>query len=188
MSFNLEKEILKYSPCCEQEKADKELILNLLKKEENLLNRDNKICHFTASSWIVNKEKTKILMIHHNIYNSWSWTGGHADGEEDLLDVSVREAQEETGLKNINILFKDIFSIEILTVNGHIKNGKYISAHLHLNLTFLLEADENDLLFIKPDENSGVKWFKLEDSINISNEDNMKIIYKKLNNKLNSIY
>ena len=37
-------------------------------------------------------------MVYHNIYDSWSWLGGHADGETDLLAVALREVKEETGL------------------------------------------------------------------------------------------
>lgn len=186
MFFNLKKEIYNYLPFNEQEKVDKEVILNLLETEDNLLSRENKICHFTASSWIVNKDKTKVLMIHHNIYNSWSWTGGHADNEKNLLEVSIKEAKEETGLKSISPILEEIYSIEILTVDGHMKNNQYVSSHLHLNVTYLLEADEENPLYIKPDENSGVQWFELKDIEKVSNEENMKVIYRKLNKKLES--
>lgn len=184
MIFDLKEELSRYTPENEQEKSDKKIMLDLLEKERNIFTRDNKIAHFTASSWVINEDRSKILMIHHNIYNSWSWTGGHADGEENLLKVAISEAKEETGLKIIKSLSQNIFSIEILTVNGHIKNNKYISAHLHLNVTYLLEANDRDRLSVKSDENSGVKWVKIDDVENISNEANMKIIYKKLNEKL----
>ena len=184
MPLKLEKEIINFFPCNEQEKSDKNILLDLLKSEKNIFSRKNKICHFTASSWIVNEEKTKILMIYHNIYDSWSWTGGHTDEETDLLKVAIMEAKEETGLENIKVLLEDIFSIEILTVDGHMKNGEYISSHLHLNITYLLEANERDTLSIKEDENSGVCWVDIEESEKISKEKNMKIIYKKLNEKL----
>ena len=59
-------------------------------------------------------------MIYHKIYNSWAWTGGHNDGDTNFLRVALKEAQEETGLKNINVISDDIFSIDVLTVNGHI--------------------------------------------------------------------
>lgn len=184
MSLKLEKEIIKFYPYNEQEKIDKDTLLNLLKNSKNIFSRENKICHFTASSWIVNEEKTKVLMIYHNIYDSWSWTGGHADNETDLLKVAVREAMEETGLKNIKVLLDDIFSIEILTVDGHIKNDKYVSDHLHLNVTYLLEAREKDMICAKEDENSGVCWVEIDKSEKISKEEKMKVIYKKLNEKL----
>jgi len=51
-----------------------------------------------------------------------------------------------------------------------------------------LEADENETLIIKPDENSGVKWIDLEECVNLCPEPHMKKIYKKLNKKLKAIY
>lgn len=184
MLLKLEKEIIEFSPYNDQEKSDKNILLKLLKNEKNIFSRENKICHFTASSWIVNEEKTKVLMIYHNIYNSWSWTGGHADEEMNLLKVALIEAKEETGLEKLKVLQEDIFSIEILTVDGHMKNGKYISSHFHLNITYLLEANEADILSIKEDENSGVCWINIEESEKIAKEEKMKVIYKKLNEKL----
>lgn len=174
-----------YVPCNEQEENDRYVILELLRTQDNILTRDNRTVHFSASSWLLNKEHTKVLMIYHNIYRSWSWTGGHADGEADLLAVAKREAMEETGVKNIRAVSDDIFSIEILTVDGHMKHGSYVPSHLHLNVTYLLETDEQEVLRIKPDENSGVKWFALDDALKACTEPWMvEHIYTKLNNKL----
>ena len=147
-----------YQPYNEQEENDRRVMLKLLETQPDILDRSNQVAHFSASAWVLNQNHTKILMIYHNIYHSWSWTGGHADGEANLLQVAVREAQEETGVQNIKVLSEDIFSLEILTVDGHEKRGKYVPSHLHLNVTYLLEADEEEVLRIKPDENSGVKW------------------------------
>ena len=153
----LKKQIEKYITYNEQEKNDKKIMLDYMEKFDNLLTRENEIAHFTASSWVVNKERTKILMIYHKIYNSWTWTGGHADGDKNLLYTAIRELKEETGVENVNILRDDIYSLETICVNGHIKRGKYVSSHLHFNLTYLLEVDEKENLKIKEDENSGVK-------------------------------
>ena len=153
----LKQQIQNYQPYNEQEIKDKEVMLKYLATFDNLLTRKNEFAHFTASAWVVNKERTKVLMIYHNIYQSWAWTGGHADGEE---------------------------SLEILTVNGHVKRGKYVSSHLHLNLTFLMEADEQEATKIKQDENSGVKWVSIEEATKVTNEVQMMPIYEKLNQKL----
>ena len=127
-------------------------------------------------------------MIYHNIYQSWAWTGGHSDGEADLLKVAIKELKEETGIKNVTVLKKDIFSLEILTVNGHIKKGKYVSSHLHLNLTYLLQVNEKETLHIKEDENSGVKWIPIEEVKNASKENWMiENIYTKINQKLKNM-
>ena len=183
--MSLLKQLKAYAPYNEQETNDKEVMIKLLEKESDIFTRENEVAHFTASSWLVNKEHTKVLMIYHNIYHSWSWTGGHADGETDLLAVAMREAMEETGVKTITPVGEDIFSIEILTVDGHIKRGKYVPSHLHLNVTYLLEADEAQVLHIKQDENSGVAWFTLEEALEKCSEPWMiEWIYKKLNEKL----
>ena len=180
----LKNDIEKFKPYNEQEEMDKSFMLDFINKNEDCLVRDNRVAHFTASNWIVNKDRTKIIMIYHNIYKSWAWTGGHADGDEDLMHVALKEATEESNIQNLKPLTEGIFSLEVLTVNGHVKRGKYVSSHLHLNCTFLFEADESEELRIKEDENSGVKWIDINQAVEITNEENMKPIYKKLNEKL----
>lgn len=185
--MNIKEKITNYKPFNEQEQRDKEVLLKYISTFDNLLTRENEIAHFTASNWIVNKERTKVLMAYHNIYKSWSWTGGHADGEENLQKVAIKEAKEETGLTKLKLLSDEIYGIEILPVNAHIKNGKYIVTHMHLDCCYLLEADENEKTRIKQDENSDVKWINIEDATKITNEEMMKPIYDKLNKKLQYI-
>lgn len=184
--IDLKTKIKNYKPYNEQEEKDKQTMLKYIHTFDNVLTRENEFGHFTASSWAVNKERTKVLMIYHNIYQSWAWTGGHSDGEADLLKVAIKELKEETGVKDVKVLNNgNIFSLEILTVNGHIKKEKYVSSHVHLNLTYLLEVDERGILHIKEDENSGVKWVPIEEVKNESEEDWVKEkIYTKLNQKL----
>ncbi len=186
--MNLKEEIENYRPYNEQEEKDKQMMLQYLNTFDDVLTRKNEFGHFTASAWVVNKEKTKVLMIYHNIYKSWAWTGGHADGESNLLNTAIRELKEETGVENVKILKDGIFSLEILCVNGHIKNNKYVSSHVHLNLTYLLEVDEKEVVRMKEDENSGVKWIKIEDVAKVSNEKwIIENVYKKLNEKLSKL-
>ena len=179
------EEIKAYAPCCEQEERDKAVILAFLRKNADAFSRENLIAHMTASSWIVNPERTKVVMVYHRIYDSWSWTGGHADGETDLLAVALREAREETGLQNVRAVSKEIFSLEVLTVDGHEKRGKYVPSHLHLNVTYLLEADENESLRACEEENAGVRWFTLDEALAASTEPwFVERVYLKLNGKL----
>lgn len=179
------EDIKRYIPYNEQEKVDKEVIIDLINKNNNILNRTSKDYHLTASSWIVNETFDKILLVYHNLYDSWSWTGGHADGDSNLLNVAIKEAKEETGITNIYPLTKDIYSLEILTVDGHIKKNEYVNSHLHLNITYLLCASSNDELKIKPDENSNVSWFNIDEVVEKSSEKWFREhIYSKLNEKL----
>lgn len=179
-------QLREYKAFNEQEEHDRDAILAFLSGASiDPYTRESLLAHMTASAWIVNRERTKVLMVYHNIYDSWSWTGGHADGERNLLSVALREAREETGVEHITPISNDIFSVEALTVDGHEKKGKYVPSHLHLNVTYLLEADETDALHVCDGENSGVKWFTLDKALEASSEPwFVERIYKKLNEKL----
>lgn len=178
-------DIERYVPYNEQEEKDKAFILKALKENDDIFTRENKVMHMSASSWIVNQDFTKILMCYHKIYDSYSWTGGHADGDTDLKQVAIKEAKEETGIKTVKLLSDDIFSLEVLTVDGHIKKGSYVSSHLHLNVTYLLQADDRELLRIKEDENNDVRWFSIPEALTKPNEKwFVENIYSKLNKKL----
>ena len=173
--MTLMEQLSAYVPYNEQEARDRVLLLECLRREPEVLTRQNPLAHFTASAWIVNPARTRVLMAYHNIYHSWSWLGGHADGESDLLAVALREAREESGIRSARPVLENIFSLEALTVDGHEKRGAYVSSHLHLNVTYLLEADEN----------SGVRWFTLEESETVPSEPWFCArVYRKLNEKL----
>ena len=156
MPHDLQASLAAYRPYNEQEQRDLPLLLAALKQPDSFTRR-NETAHFTASAWVVNPARNKVLMIYHNIYNSWSWTGGHADGETDLLAVAL------------------------LTVDGHEKRGRYVPSHLHLNCTYLIEADDTEPLRVKPDENSGVRWFAPREALAACTEPWMRDrIYQKL--------
>lgn len=185
MREKLINDLLNYAPVNEQEQVDRQMILSALKEENDIFFRTNLARHMTASAWVVNKRFDRVLMVFHKIYNSWSWLGGHADGDEDLLAVAIREVQEESGIQSVVPVSRDIFSVEALTVDGHEKKGHYVSSHLHLNVTYLLMADDTEDLKIKEDENSGVSWFTPEEALQKSTEPwFVERIYKKLNEKL----
>ena len=177
----LYKQLKEYVPYNQNEEADKEAMLEFMEKNPDALSRENKTAHFATSAWVVNKDRTKVLMIYHNIYNSWAWVGGHADGIEDLREVAMRELEEETGVKNARFATDHIWSLETLTVDGHMKRGSYVSSHLHFNITYLVEADEEDVLRIQEDENSGVQWWNVEEVFQVCSEPWMiENVYKKL--------
>ena len=183
--MSIYEEIVRYEPFNEQEERDKAVILRFLEQNADAFLRENLIAHMTASSWVVNPARDKVLMVYHRIYDSWSWTGGHADGEKDLLAVALREVTEETGVTRVRPVSEEIFSLETVTVDGHEKRGQYVPSHLHLNVTYLLEADDTEPLRICENENKGVAWFSLEGALEASTEPwFVKRIYGKLNDKL----
>lgn len=185
--MTLTKELEQFQPWNQQEAADRQEMLRRLQSGEALYSRDNPSAHLTASAWVVSPDRRQVLMAYHNLYDSWAWLGGHADGDRDLLAVAMREVREESGLTDVRPVSEQIFSVEILAVNGHEKKGIYIPSHLHLNVTFLLEANPAAPLQCKPDENSRVGWFSSEDAVAASSESWVqKRVYAKLNEKLNA--
>lgn len=181
--MNLKQEIEKYVPFNEQEEKDKEQFLKFIDEFDDVLTRNNVFGHFSSSAFVVNKKRNKMVVVYHNINDGWIYPGGHADGENDLLSVAVREVEEETGLKS-KVLDNSIFSIQSAPVKGHIKRGKYVSAHLHFDVVFLLEVDEEQELVFRKDESSGVKWIPFEDVDNESMCDFIRPIHRKLVDKL----
>lgn len=175
------EQIKAYTPINDQEINDKKVILDFINEsDKNLLTRENGIAHFTSSGFVVNKTCDKILMIHHKIYDTWTWTGGHADGEEDMLATAIKEAQEESGIMNLRPVTEAIHSIDILPVWGHVRRGKYVSAHLHLNASYVLIGDENEQLTINEEETHGVKWISVADMPEASKEPELIVVYNKL--------
>lgn len=181
------EQLERYEPYNEQEARDRALLLRALREEADVFTRENDRMHMTASAWVTNEAHDRVLMAYHNIYDSWAWLGGHADGMEDLLAVACKEANEESGVTAVPVS-PEIFSVEILGVAGHVKRGKYVSAHLHLNVTYLLQADEAQALHEKPDENSGVRWFALPDVLPNIREPEMRVVYQKLMDKCAALH
>ena len=179
--MTLEEQLTAYRPFNEQEARDLPLMLDFLRHGERPFERANETRHFTASAWVTNAARDRVLMIWHNVYRSWAWTGGHADGETDLLAVARREAEEESGVKGLRPVSEAPLSVEILTVDGHEKRGWYVPGHLHYNVTYLFEADAAQSLRAKPDENSGAGWFSPEEALEACSEPWMaERIYRKL--------
>ena len=115
------RDIENFVPLCPQEQRDKTGILRFLAGHPDAFDRENLTAHMTASAWVLSPDRRQVVMVYHNLYHSWSWTGGHADGDRDLLAVAMREVTEETGLRQLELLHPGIFSLECLTVDGHEK-------------------------------------------------------------------
>ena len=168
-----------------QEENDHKQILYYLDHDINILTRDNEQAHLTVSAWILNSDHNKVLMAYHNLYHSWAWLGGHADGNDDLVAVAYKEIKEESGIEKVRLLDDNIFSLEVLCVDGHMKKGKYVSSHLHLNITYLFEADDKQDIRIKEDENSAIGWIAIDDIRNkVTEQWFMDNIYQKLIDKI----
>jgi 8-oxo-dGTP pyrophosphatase MutT (NUDIX family) len=112
--------------------------------------------HLTGSVWIVDTTREWVLLTHHAKLNTWLQPGGHADGDENMVQVALREAEEETGLKNFKLLQESIFDIDI----HPIPQRKDFPAHDHYDIRFLLQADKNEKYTVS-EESHDLAWIKL---------------------------
>ncbi len=114
--------------------------------------------HITGSSWIVDEEREFALLTHHKKLNRWLQLGGHADGNENILDVAMKEAKEESGLHRIHAVSEKIFDIDLHAIP---EKGD-IPAHYHYDIRFLFMASKDENLVISS-ESKDLKWVALDD-------------------------
>jgi 8-oxo-dGTP pyrophosphatase MutT (NUDIX family) len=145
-----------------------ERLIAFVESEPNCAERAHSFGHLTGSAWVVNKERTKVLLLHHRKLNRWMQTGGHADGEFDLLSVAVREAKEESGLQRIDPVSGAVFDVDI----HEIPPFKDIPAHYHFDVRFLLEGDEEEPL-VQNEESNGVAWVDLNEIAAYTDEESV---------------
>jgi 8-oxo-dGTP pyrophosphatase MutT (NUDIX family) len=132
--------------------------------------------HITGSVWVVDEAKEYVLLTHHAKLNRWLQLGGHADGDENVLRVALREAEEETGLKNFRLLSNTIFDIDI----HPIPERKDFPAHDHYDIRFLLQADRREKIIIS-EESHDVAWIPLAQLDLWNNADSLKRMAQKVN-------
>ena len=170
----------------EREAQEQRMILEMIDRlGDAILTRESEIAHMTESSIIVSPDRRRTLMAFHRIYNSWAWTGGHADGERDFEAIARREAQEETGISGLRRLGDGIASIEILPVWAHVRRGRSVGSHLHLNVSYLFEADDGGPLSVREDENSAVGWLDVDRLGESVSEPPMLPVYERLLRRAN---
>jgi len=145
-----------------------------LLKQEDCFQRTHLPGHITGSSWIVNKDRTKTLLVHHAKLNKWVQPGGHADGEENILSVALREAEEETGLMNLKPK-ESIFDIDVHLIPAR----KDFPEHFHHDIRFLVEANEKEKIIVS-DESHDVKWVLLSELENYTQERSVLRMKEKL--------
>ena len=164
----------KHTPFNEQEAIFTKQMTEFVKENTDCFERSLLIGHVTGSAWIVDKSRQFTLLTHHRKLDKWFQTGGHCDGDSDVLNVALKEAQEETGLTDIQIISPDIFDIDI----HEIPERKGIPAHLHYDVRFLLEADMNEPLTVSS-ESTDLAWIAISEVQNLNDSESiMRMVLK----------
>ena len=142
--------------------------------EVDCLRRECVPGHLTGSAWIVSTDRTRTLLTHHHKLDKWLQLGGHADGEEDLLGVALREAREESGLSKVRAVGTEIFDVD----RHWIPARKTEPGHYHYDLRFLIEADPEDTLVISS-ESKDLAWVEIARVITLNPEESMARMVRK---------
>ena len=151
----LREKLEKYFPLDPYEIAAKQQMLDFLNEFENCFDRELALGHFAGSCWLENYDGSKFLLTLHKKIGLWLHVGGHADGDSDLVRVALKEAHEESGLQNIELISNDIFDIDIHLISGY----KNVPAHYHFDVRFLMRASNKDEEIKISDESDDLKWF-----------------------------
>ena len=114
-------------------------------------------------------------MTHHKQLNMWLQLGGHADGNSNLLNVALREAEEESGITEFKVITKEIFDLDIHSIP---KYGNQPS-HIHYDVRFIFEVDELKENIIISDESNDVSWISLKMAIEKNSEPSIERMVKK---------
>lgn len=136
-----------------QEIESKNNILSFIKANPNCFDRELEIGHITGSAWLINKTGDKALLLHHRKLDKWFQLGGHADGDSDILSVAIKEAQEESGIQDIELVMNEIFDIDIHKIPANSKEKE----HFHYDVRFILQV-KSDEDFVSNQESKELRW------------------------------
>lgn len=132
--------------------------------------------HVTGSAWIVSPDRQRVVLLHHRKLDRWLQPGGHCDGNPDVLEVALKEAQEETGLQRLRVVSESVFDVDIhpIPMRGDIPK------HLHYDVRFLLEADPGEAFGLS-DERKDIQWVPLDKISSLTREESVVRMVWKIN-------
>ncbi len=163
-----------YTAFDQAEKRMATMIERFIHAQPRCFERSLEIGHITGSAWVVDLERTHVLLTHHRKLDRWLQLGGHADGDPDILNVAWREAREESGLNEIKPVSENIFDTDVHNIPTTPKEP----AHFHHDVRFLFEADRHAPLVISA-ESKDLAWVPIAKIGDYSvDESIMRMVYK----------
>jgi 8-oxo-dGTP pyrophosphatase MutT (NUDIX family) len=108
--------------------------------------------HFTGSAWLVSADGARVLLTHHRKLGMWLQPGGHADGDDDLVSVALREAEEESGMRGLTVE-PAIFDLDRHRIPARGSDPE----HWHYDVRYIVRAGEDER-FTVSDESHALAW------------------------------
>lgn len=176
----MDKVLALYQPSNDLEALHKDSIVSLLQTGSRCFYRDHfNPGHITGSGLLISHDNSRVLMNHHKSLNKWLSFGGHADGDENVMRVAMREVMEESGIENIEAAIDDIFDVDVHPIPANPKKGE--PAHAHYDIRYLFRVKDKDSeIFALSDESVSLRWCAYEEaSVLIQQDDSMMRLLTK---------
>lgn len=147
----------RYNPSDEVEIENKKKVTKFIEAHPDCFERSLVFGHLTGSCWLANFDMSQFLLTKHKKMKMWLQLGGHADGDNDIKRTAIREAREESGLQNIELISYEIFDLGVHIMPSY----DSVLEHLHFDFRFLMRAsDETERIQISS-ESDDLRWFSM---------------------------
>lgn len=163
-----------HDPFDAHEEKARERIVAFVRQYRDCFERHLAVGHITASAWVLNPKGTHVLLTHHRKLDKWLQLGGHADGDPDVLRVAVREAQEESGIDDIEPIHEAIFDVDVHPIPARGRTPE----HLHYDIRFLLRVTR-DVPFQVSDESHELAWVTPEGISKLDTDSSVRRMARK---------
>ncbi len=168
------KELEDYLARFPEEREVVERFSQFVSSEERCFERSCEYAHITGSAWIVDEAGEKVLLTHHAKLDRWLQLGGHADGESNVYEVALKEAEEESGLIGFSRIGSGIFDIDIHPIPAR----KTEPEHLHYDVRYLLRVGK-ETAYTVSEESHDLAWVTLDGVVKLTTEESMMRMVKK---------
>lgn len=130
--------------------------------------------HVTGSAWLLNASRSRALLTLHRKLGMWLQLGGHADGNPNVLEVALREAQEESGIADIQPVTEASFDVDVHLIPARRDEPR----HFHYDVRFLLYAPTTDDVVVSG-ESLKLKWFSPDELASLEVDESVRRLCRK---------
>ena len=159
-------------------------IRHLVESAPDCFQRTCRPGHITGSAWVLSHDRTKCLLLHHRKLDRWLQPGGHADGQTEIQQVALREAEEESGLTQLALLgdCQDLVPLDIdvhkIPARFDAASNMTEDAHEHHDIRFLVAAGANQELVLS-EESHDLRWFTNQEVLQVTQEESVLRMMRK---------
>ena len=147
--------LARHRPFDPTEAAHLATITAFVEEHPDFYQRSNLAGQVTASAWVVNAARDRVLLIHHKKLSRWLQPGGHLEAEDETLETAaLREVLEETGLRAM-VVGQGLYDVDAHPIPAR----RDVPAHVHYDLRLLVEVDDHATLAADAGEVNEVRWF-----------------------------